>query len=438
MNTENPRALALQILTRCASDSVYSNLALDTALNRHRLTDADRSLVTTLVYGVLERRLTLDFYIEQLSSRPLSQLDRTVLTLLRLGVYQLRFLNRIPPHAALNETVSLAQRSAKGYVNAVLREYTRRGDVLPLPDREREPLRYLCVAHSFPQPLCERFVHIFGMARTEAIFAAANAHPSTITLRVNTRKTTKQALQEQLEAQGFSTAPALHATDALRLEGGNPRTLPGFSEGAFFIQDEASQLCVAAVNAQAGMTVYDICACPGSKSFGLAIDMNDQGKLIAFDLHANKLSLVRSGAQRLGLTCIQTVTRDGRDFDESLVGSADRVLCDVPCSGFGVLAKKPDVRYKSLSDVAHLPDVQLAILENAARYVKSGGVLVYSTCTLLPEENEQNVARFLSRHPEFTLCAFRADDFNAPDGMLTLTPDEHGTDGFFIAKLIKE
>jgi 16S rRNA (cytosine967-C5)-methyltransferase len=185
------------------------------------------------------------------------------------------------------------------------------------------------------------------------------------------------------------------------------------------------------------MTVLDICACPGSKSFGMAIQMKNQGTLRAFDLHKNKLSLIESGATRLGLSCITTAARDGRDYDAALDSTADRVLCDVPCSGYGVLAKKPEIRYKSPTSAAPLPDIQLAIVENAARYVKAGGVLLYSTCTLLTEENEGNVARFLSRNPAFSLVPFTVGDMTAADGMLTLTPEKDGTDGFFMAKFVR-
>ena len=184
--------------------------------------------------------------------------------------------------------------------------------------------------------------------------------------------------------------------------------------------------------------MVDVCSCPGGKSFSAAINLSDKAKIHSFDLHANKLSLIEKGAARLGLTNITVAARDGRSFDPSLEGTADRVLCDVPCSGFGVLAKKPEIRYKDLSELSPLPDIQLAIVENACRYVKSGGVLLYSTCTLFPEENEGNVARFLARHPEFSLTDFTVGDLTSENGMLTLTPDVHGTDGFFMAKFIKE
>ena len=437
MNNQTPRALALSLLLRCEHDNLYSNLILDTAIRRNTLSDADRGLLTALVYGVLEKKLTLDYLIDALSDRPAKGLDAEVRILLRMGLYQLRFMDRIPAHAALNETVSLAPKRSRGFVNALLRRYTRESEQIALPDREREPLRYLSIAYSFPMGLCERFVGIFGLERAERVLAAIDRTPP-LTIRVNTCRTSVDELSARLASAGAVVSPALHAPHALRLEGGNPTTLPGFDTGDFFVQDEASQVCVEAVDAGKGMRVLDICACPGSKSFGMAIHMENTGSLAAFDLHRNKLSLIEKGALRLGLTNITVAARDGREFDPSLEGVADRVLCDVPCSGFGVLAKKPEIRYKDLSDIARLPDIQLDILENACRYVKSGGVLVYSTCTLLPEENEGNVARFLARHPEFSPLNFTVGDLTSAGGMLTLTPDEHGTDGFFVAKLIKE
>ena len=441
MPTKQPnisaRRLAFDILLRCEQDQVYSNIVLDTAIRRHRPADADRALLTALVYGVIEKKLTLDYLISHLTDRPLGEVDTEALVLLRMGLYQLRFLDRIPDHAAVSETVELASRRYRGFINALLRRYTREGSDIALPDRNDTPLDYLSVRYSFPVPLCERFVAAFGFDRTERLLSSADTAPA-LTLRVNTVKTTASSLSDKLSAAGYEVLPARHAEHALRVSGGNPTAMPGFDEGKFFVQDEASQLCVEAVGACQDMRVLDICACPGSKSFGMAIDMKNTGELVSFDLHENKLSLIDKGASRLGLCNVRTAARDGRDFDPSLEGYADRVLCDVPCSGFGVFAKKPEIRYKDLSECDRLPDIQLAILENACRYVKKGGALVYSTCTLLPEENEGNVARFVERHPEFKRCDFTVGDLQSKNGMLTLTPDEHGTDGFFMAKFTKE
>lgn len=431
------RRLAYQILLRCELDQVYSNIVLDTAIRRHRLSDADRALLTTLVYGTLEKKLTLDYLISHLADRATDEMDAEALVLIRMGLYQLRYLDRIPDHAAVSETVELASRRYRGFVNAILRAYTREGKDIPMPDMTASPIDYLSVRYSYPRPLCERFVATFGVQKTERIFAAWDTPPE-LTLRVNTLKTSVAVLSDRLRAAGYTVFPARHAPDALCVSGGNVTAMPGFDEGEFFVQDEASQLCVEAVGVKPSMTVFDICACPGSKSFGMAIHMKNTGTLRAFDLHENKLSLIDKGAERLGITNVKTAARDGREFDVALEGSADAVLCDVPCSGFGVIAKKPEIRYKDLSECDRLPDIQLAILENACRYVRSSGTLVYSTCTLLAEENGGNVARFLQKRPEFKPCDFTVGDLTSTDGMLTLTPDEHGTDGFFMAKFTKE
>ena len=434
--TDNARRGALSLLLRLETEGGYANLAADGA-RLDAMEGRERALLIALFYGTVERTLTLDYHIGALSGRSAASLDPHTRALLRMGLYQLRFMDRIPAHAALNETVSLAPKRSRGFVNALLRRYTRESEQIALPNREREPLRYLSIAYSFPLPLCERFVDIYGFERAERVLAAIDRTPP-LTIRVNTCRTSVDELSARLLEAGASVSPALHAPHALRLDGGNPTALPGFDAGDFFVQDEASQICVEAVDAREGMRVLDICACPGSKSFGMAINMNNQGSLTAYDLHQNKLSLIEKGAARLGLTNISVAARDGRAFDPSLEGCADRVLCDVPCSGFGVLAKKPEIRYKDLSELTPLPDIQLAILENACRYVKSGGVLIYSTCTIFPEENEGNVARFLARHAEFTRSDFTVGDLASENGMLTLTPDEHGTDGFFVAKFIKE
>ena len=420
---ENPRAIALNVLNRCAAAEQYSNLALDTALKRNQLSDADRGLLTALVYGVIEKQLTLDHWIGQLANRPAEEIDLPTQNLLRLGLYQMAFLDRVPDHAAVHETVSLAPKRTRGFVNAVLRSFGRCGKSLPLPDKSRDPVAYLSVKYSFAPSICEVFADRFGLERTESLLAAFNRQPP-ITLRVNTLKRTREELLEQLTAAGYEAIPTAECATGICLSGAPVTRLPGFAEGEFFVQDEASQLCVEALDAQPGMTVMDVCACPGSKSFGAAIDMKNEGRVISCDLHANKLSLVQGGAARLGISILETEARDARDPNPDWVGTADRVLCDVPCSGFGVFAKKPELRYKDPAKSAGLPDIQLAILKNASAFVKEGGLLVYSTCTLLPEENEGNVTRFLRSHGEFELLRQR-----------TLLPDTDGTDGFFFAVL---
>ncbi len=423
------REMAFGILNRCEKQHQYSNLALDAALKRAELAEPDRALVTALVYGVLERRLTLDYQISALSSRPLEEITPETLTALRLGIYQLAYLDRIPDHAAVNETVSLAGRKTAGFVNAILRGFLRQGKTLRYPDRETDEIRYLSVRYSVGEPLCKRFLETFGFDRTESILSAFEKHPP-LCLRINPLRTTREQLLQRLREAGYDTQPTEHSESGVRILSNAPVTsLPGFSEGDFFVQDEASQLCVEALDAKPDQRILDTCACPGSKTFGIAMQMQNRGTLIAGDLHASKLSLVESGAKRLGLSILKVVERDARDPSPAWRtpdGQFDRILCDVPCSGFGVLAKKPELRYKDPADSRALPDIQLEILSNSFSLLRAGGRLVYSTCTILPEENEENLKRFLARFPEATVE--RADTFY---------PDTHGTDGFFVSVIRK-
>lgn len=432
----NVRELALLALDRVMRDKSYSNIAVDTVIRRETLTGKDRSLFCVLVYGVIERRITLDYLIDSLSTLPPEKIEFPTRNLLRMGIYQLRFLDRVPDHAALYETVNLAPRRTRGFVNAILRSYLRQKDTLALPRKEDGSLRYLSVAYSYPEEFCRKLVGEFGEDKAEEILAAFEKTPA-LTLRVNTLRTSRDALLSSLADKGLSVALTPNAPHGLRVENASLSEL-GLDEGLFFVQDEASQIAVAALGAKKGDTVYDICACPGSKSFGAALDMENEGKLLSFDLHENKLSLVEKSAARLGITILRTQARDGRDFDETLLRSADRVICDVPCSGFGVVAKKPEIRYKELSACAALPKIQYDILNTACRYVKKGGTLVYSTCTIFSEENGDNVRRFLTEHPEFSLTPFAVGSLDVPEGQITLLPSEHGTDGFFIAKFTRK
>ncbi len=425
------RKLALSILLGAEKNNQFLNLSLDHALESSHLTGADRALCSTLVMGVTERRITLDARLSSLSSRPTEGLEPAVQMALRMGLYQLMYLDRIPPHAAVSETVDLVPKRASGFVNAVLRSALRKPDLV-LPDPEADPCGHLSVKHSVCLPLAEKLVSVFGTDRTDSILEAFGNHPP-LTLAVNTQRITRDELLSRLT--GASPTPYSPVGITVR---GAVRELYGFEDGLFYVQDEASQIAVAALDAKPGETAMDICACPGSKTFGLALSMENQGRIYAYDLHEKKLPLIQKGAARLGLSIIETAARDGRSFLAHMEEAAHRVLCDVPCSGFGVLAKKPELRYKDPRESEALPAIQRSILETACRYVKPGGVLVYSTCTILPEENEENILAFLSDHPEFSPEPFSVGALSAPTGMITLLPDIHPTDGFFVAKLKKQ
>jgi len=418
------RELARQILNKCVLSEQYSNIALDTALSRNELSAADRGLLTALVYGVLERGITLDYWIDSLSTAK-NGVDDDTRTVLRLGLYQLAFLDRVPDHAAVNETVSLAPKRAKGLVNAVLRAFLRGGKSIALPDRASDTVSYLSVRYSFLPQICRSFLEIYGLERTESLLGAFCQQPP-ISLRVNTLKTSREEFIKRLEDAGYAPKSSPESPVGVTLARATVPSLPGFDEGLFFVQDEASQLCVEALDAQKGMRVLDCCACPGSKSFGAAIAMGNEGEVVCCDLHANKLSLVARGAERLGIKILTVGARDAREPNPAWEGRFDRVLCDVPCSGFGVFAKKPELRYKDPKRSEALPAIQSAILANSASFLAPGGRLVYSTCTLLPRENGEVVRAFLSEHPSFVAVRER-----------TLYPDVDGTDGFYFAVLEK-
>ncbi|MBE6667729.1 MAG: 16S rRNA (cytosine(967)-C(5))-methyltransferase RsmB [Ruminococcaceae bacterium] len=426
-----PRKLAYDLLQRLEKNNQFSNIILDRALIDNGMSDADKGLATALLYGVTERRLTLDYQISRLSARPVEALDMSVLTALRLGLYQLIYMDRIPPHAAINETVSLCPKKTAGFVNAILRAYTR-DPRLEYPSADVEPARFLSVRFSVCLPLAEKLVSDLGFDSTFSLLAGFESRKPETTVSVNTLKISRDELLKKIP----DSTPTQYSEGGIHVRG-SVRELYGFDDGLFFVQDEASQICVSAIGARPNETFIDTCSCPGSKSFGAAISMKNEGRILSFDLHEKKLPLIVSGAKRLGINIISTSACDGRHFLPELEGISDRVLCDVPCSGFGVLSKKPELRYKDPSESEALPDIQLAILENACRYLKSGGTLIYSTCTVLPKENEENVRRFLDRNRDFYLESFSVCGLDFKDGYMTLRPDIHGTDGFFLAKLKK-
>ena len=433
----NVRRIALDLLERCEGGGGYSNIVVDTAIKRNGLSPSDRALLTALVYGVIERRITLDYIISQLSTITPSKIESRTKNALRLGLYQLGFMKKIPPHAAVNETVSLANKRSRAFVNAVLRRYIREGKKIEFPNENGDPCEYLSVRYSVGAPLCEKLLAAYGKSECEELFEAFDTTPP-LTLRTNTLKIGTDELLARLSERFPDAQRTTFSKDGIILSSAPASELSELAEGLCTVQDEASQICAEVLDARRGDTVLDVCACPGSKSFGAAMTMQNEGKILAFDLHKNKLSLVESGAERLGISIISTNARDARESDSALYGIADKIICDVPCSGFGVIAKKSELRYKNPAESDALPDIQLEILKNVSKYLKSGGTLVYSTCTILPEENEKNILRFLKDNGDFSLVPFSVGGISAKDGMITLLPHKHGTDGFFIAKLTRK
>jgi len=414
----SPRDAACRLLQKIYAARSYANLALDAELSRLNMPAADAGLCAALVYGVIERRRLLDYQLESLLTQPVEKLPPVTLASLRLGLYQLFFMDRIPPHAAINESVELVKQSKAQYtsklVNAVLRRAQGRGLQLPEGDDDHaRSIRYSC-----PEWICALWREAYGKETARELLAASFDDTKTI-LRANTLKITPEELRAQLGGETVEFVP-----EAIVLpKAGDVRRLPGFAEGLFHVQDTAAQLCCSMLNPQPGEIIFDLCAAPGGKSFTCAQMMQNQGKIIAVDLHPHRLKLLTEGAERLGITCIETKAGDASDPQFlSQFGTADRILCDVPCSGLGIIRKKPDIREKMPDELDKLPEMQYAILCASVRCLRPGGILVYAACTLNPAENEEVCERFLQSHPEFRMTAQQ-----------TLFMHTAHTDGFFVA-----
>ena len=432
---KNIRKIALSILMDAEGSQKYINLALSS----HSLDGLDlkeRALVTSLVYTTVEQSLTYDYYISAISKRSESSIDPYTKNLLRLGLCQLIDINSIPDFAAVNESVALARNSGeRSFVNGVLRAAARQKDSLPMPDEAKNYRRYLSVKYSFPLATVKHFDALYGRENTECLLNFFNNEKYT-DITVNTLKIGVDEYISALNDRGIVAEKNSLVPNSLRISSSiNPERLYGFGEGYFFVQDRASAIASAVLGAEEGNVIVDCCSAPGGKSFATAINTCDKAEIHSFDLHESKLSLIESGRDRLGLSSIRVAAREALTPDDSLIGRADRVICDAPCSGLGVLGKKADLRYKDMSAVADLPALQYDILSASAKYLKEGGVLIYSTCTLNPEENEKIAERFVSENADFELLPFALGDLTTDSGMLTLLPHVHGTDGFFVAKI---
>ncbi len=430
------RETALTVLMACRIQSAWSNGVLKEYIARDGLDRRDAALATRLCYGVLQNRYKLDFYLAQLLTGKVKDLHPVVRDILHLGLYQIYEMDKIPASAAVNESVALAkkyckkQRFAPGLVNAVLRKADQTKDSL------KQPKSYV-ERYSHPQKLVDLLKENVGKERLEAMLKANNAQPQT-TVQVNTLKTTAEDLTQILLEEGVEVQPHGWMDDCLVLSGtGNLEKLPSFRDGLYYVQDPAAKLSVLCAQVPKGANVLDCCAAPGGKSFAAAMAMGNQGRIISCDIHSHKTGLIENGAKRLGIGILTARQQDATAFVPEWESAMDVVISDVPCSGYGIIRKKPDIREKDPDTMLQLPELQLQILKNQARYVKPGGLLLYSTCTLLRRENEAVVEQFLEDSGDFYLEKLPLPPHFAEDstGMLTLVPGEHDTDGFFIARL---
>lgn len=437
---KNAREAAFEVLFRVETDSSYSNLTLDKVQKENNLTGRDASFCTALVYGVLERKLTLDFIIRQYSSLRLKKIEPKALVLLRMGVYQLLYMDSVHAGAAVNETVNMAKKlklnKASGFINGLLRSFVRADLAYKLPDK-KDKVKYLSVLYSCPEEVVSLWLNAYPEGMAEEMLSSFMGRPE-LTARVNTLKTTPEKLMEELSSLSVKSEKSDFSNNALTLSStGSVESLPPFREGRMYVQDISSVICTELINPDEEEKVADVCAAPGSKSFSMALLMNGKGSISSFDLYPHKVELIKKSASRLGLQNITAKVRDAAE-DTELSEKFDVVLCDAPCSGLGVIGRKPEIRYNNLDGISSLPDLQYKILANTANLVKNGGRLFYSTCTLNPAENSDIVTEFLANNKDFTPLDLNIPDnikkgMAEPSNQLTLFPHINNTDGFFIS-----
>jgi len=421
----NERASAYKVLLKIEKNGSYSNLALDAEL-KELSSSADTALITNLVYGTLERQVTIDYVLSKYLNKPVKKTKPEILTVLRLGVYQILFTDKIPAFAAVNESVKIIKNSgfsfASGLVNSVLRKISSEEFKYPETDDEYFDLS---IRYSCPLPLVKHFYDGYGKKNAVDILSSSlGAAPLTVT--VNTLKTTPEELIRILENEGVKSEVkdenSLVITDSVR-----PDVLDSFKNGLFHVQDYSSYLCCKTLSPKENETVIDVCAAPGGKSFTISEMMNNRGKVYSCDLYSSRVNLINDGAKRLGIDIITSLVNDASVYNDDLP-LADRVLCDVPCSGLGVIGRKKEIRFKNPAEFDNLTDMQYNILSVSSQYVRKGGVLVYSTCTLNKKENEDNCNRFLDEHK----------DFRPDSDFLNIFPGMYNSDGFFTARFVRE
>ena len=437
----NAREVALRIINEVNNQGAYANIALAKEIQRSALSDQDRRFITELVYGTVKAGLTIDWIISQYINRPLDSVAPVIRNILRMGIYQLFFLSKIPASAACNQSVELAKKyghqGTVKFVNAVLRNAARTPDKVVYPDKQKDPAPHIALRYYHPEWLVKRWIERLGAEAVEALCAYNNSTPP-LCLRTNTLKITRADLIERLAQEGVSCQPSIWTPEGIVCrEYPSLAKLSSLKEGLFQIQDESSMLVAHVLAPEPGEFIIDACGAPGGKTTHIAALMQNRGRVLSTDIHEHKLALIQDNANRLGISTVETRAMDAARLHEAFAGKADRVLVDAPCSGLGVLRRKPDSRWhKTAENLRELPELQSAILASAADCVKPGGVLVYSTCTTEPEENQQVVRSFLDSRPDYSLePAGRYVSLKQQDEMIQLWPHIDNVDGFFIARL---
>lgn len=434
---KSARQTAFEALLKVIKDGAYSNLVIDSLLKENKdLDDRDRAFVSNLVYGSLDRLILIDYNLSLYLNQPSKKLKPELHTVLILGAYQILFMDKVPNHAAVSESVQLAKVNKSSFaaslVNAVLRRVADNG--LKYPDAKEGTAEYLSIRYSCPQWIVELWVESYGYENAKGICEKA-LEPAPVTIRTNTTKISTDDLIWKLAEEGVIAEKTPIVEDALLLtNSGAVDRLLAYDEGLFHAQDLSSQLCCKAVNPEENDIVFDMCAAPGGKTFTIAELMNGNGRVKSFDVYQSRVDLIKSGANRLGLENVSPFFSDATIYNGNY-GFADKILCDVPCSGLGIIRRKPEIRFKNKSEIDKIPAIQYKILCNAVKYLKPAGKIIYSTCTLNPAENEDVCNRFLAEHPEFTVSEYLTDvrRYSSADKFMTFMPHLHSTDGFFVA-----
>lgn len=443
-SSANPRQAACETLLRIKKEGGFADRLIDIELSSGALSGPDRGLYAELVFGVLRRQGTLDHILAQLLEKPMVELDPQALVILRIGLYQLTCLDRIPESAAVNESVNLAKEitpGTSGLINAVLRNYLRRRDTISFPDITTSPVAAIAARHSQPEWLVEQWLDQLGATEAQLLAEASSQQPP-LTLRVNTLRSSREELLQNFKEHGIEATPCSFSPDGIAVAGRHMvSTLPGFEAGLFAVQDEASQIAGLLLGAAPGERIWDACSAPGGKCCHIAQQMDDRGELIATDISRSKLTLVQDNLRRLGISSASTAVADLHQPDTFPDGYFDRILLDAPCSGLGVIRRNPEAKWRLFSgDVTRLAAVQKTLLKNAASRLKPGGTLLYSTCSTSEAENELVIEDFLQHHPGFVLenlnDLFPAwSELIAFYGMFRVWPHRHGMDGFFAARI---
>ena len=436
----NCRELAVKVLDRVLNEGAYSNIILSKELNESELSDKDKALLTEIVYGVLRRRKTLDIIISNFV-KDIKLMNKDTLNILRVAIYQMNFLDKIPSYAACNEAVEEAKAISEGdskLVNVILRNFTKNPDDIEVPGNKIDEYAY---KFSFEPWMIRLLIKQYGEPISKKIMSGLNAIPQ-VSVRVNEIKADYDEAFEELETLEYEVEEGAVCPEAISIKGGKSiENNPLFNEGKITVQDESAMIIAPLLELEEGMTVIDLCSAPGGKTTHIAEILRNTGKVLAFDLHESKLGLIKENCERLGLTNVEVNTNDATKLNSELIGCSDRILLDVPCSGIGIIRKKPEIKWnKTRNDLKNVIPVQRDIMENAWRYLKNGGIMIYSTCTLNKEENEENIDWFISNHKDCTIKKIfigKQDNlvYNR-NGSLTIMPNE-SMDGFFVAKLEK-